>query len=84
MKRKSMRVKRRRFKQAHTLEERLAKDTERLRTRVKMMPLSPGRAEVVRRIRQNECAIEFCQMLLSPLRDSAAARAAARGKAHKV
>ena len=58
-------IKRRRFKQTHSLEERLADETEQLLQQAKVMPLGPDKAEVVRRIRQNKAAIQVCEMLRS-------------------
>jgi hypothetical protein len=59
-------IKRRRFKQTHSLQERLAKDTEQLLEQAKVLPLGPGRSEIVRRITQNKAAIQVCEMLRSP------------------
>jgi hypothetical protein len=56
-------IRRRRVKQTHTLQERLAADTERLLEQAKVLPLGPGRSEIVRRITQNEAAIQVCEML---------------------
>jgi hypothetical protein len=55
-----------RIKQIHSLEERLANDTERLLEQAKVLPLGPGRSEIVRRITQNKAAIQVCEMLRSP------------------
>ena len=59
-------IKRRRFKQSLSLEERLAEDAGQLREQAKL--LSPGhtRDEVLRRIRQNETAANVCEWLRSP------------------
>ena len=65
-KEQSMVIKRRRFKQTHSLQERLAADTERLLEQAKVLPLGPGRLEIVRRITQNKAAIQVCEMLGSP------------------
>jgi hypothetical protein len=59
-------IKRRRFKQTHSLEERLAVETERLLERAKVLPRGPDRSDVVRKIRQNEAAIQVCEMLRVP------------------
>ena len=59
-------MKRRRFKQTMSLEERLFGDIEQLREQAKV--LSPGavRDHVLRRIRQNETAIHMSECLSSP------------------
>jgi hypothetical protein len=59
-------IRRRRVKQTHSLQERLAADTERLLEQAKVLPLGPGRLEIVRRITQNKAAIQVCEMLGSP------------------
>ena len=58
--------KRRRFKQAMSLEERLAEDTAQLREQVKLLPHGPTRDVVLRRIRQNETASHISDWLRSP------------------
>ena len=58
--------KRRRFKQAHSLEERLAEDTASLREQIKLTPAGPGREQILRRIRQNETAARMSEWLSSP------------------
>jgi hypothetical protein len=59
-------IKRRRFKQMHSLQDRLAEDTERLLEQAKVLPLGPDRSEINRRITQNRAAIQLCDMLQSP------------------
>ena len=59
-------IKRRRFKQTHSLEERLAQDTEQLHQRAKALPHGADRADIVRKIRQNEAAMQVCKMLRLP------------------
>ena len=59
-------IKRRRFKQTHSLEERLAQDTEQLLERAKVLPPGARRADVIRKIRQNEAAMQVCEMLRLP------------------
>ena len=58
--------KRRRFKQTQSLEERLAEDTANLREQIKLLPHGPTRDHVLRRIRQNETAMELSERLRSP------------------
>ena len=57
-------IRRRRVKQTHSLQERLAADTERLLEQAEVLPLGPGRLEI--RITQNKAAIQVCEMLGSP------------------
>ena len=57
--------KRRRFKQTQTLQERLAEDTVELREQLKLLPRGPTRDHVLRRIRQNETAMEMSDWLRS-------------------
>jgi hypothetical protein len=52
IKEQSMVIKRRRFKQTHSLQERLAEDTERLLEEVQVLPLGPDRSNIDRRITQ--------------------------------
>jgi hypothetical protein len=59
-------IRRRRVKQTYSLQERLAADTERLLEQAEVLPLGPGRLEIVRRITQNKAAIQVCEMLGSP------------------
>ena len=63
--RASMVIKRRRFKQTHSLQERLVEDTERLLEEVQVLPLGPDRSNIDRRITQNKAAIQLCEMLRS-------------------
>ena len=58
--------KRRRFKQAQSLEERLAQDTEQLREEAKTLPPGRTRELIMRRITQNEAAYHLCEVLRSP------------------
>ena len=62
----AMVIKRRRFKQTHSLEERLAQDTAKLRKQANKLPPGPAQEDIERRIRQNEAATDFCEMLRSP------------------
>jgi hypothetical protein len=62
----SMVIKRRRFKQTTSLDERLAQDTAQLCAQAKMLPPGPIRERVIRRIRQNEAAYQLCELLRSP------------------
>ena len=59
-------IKRRRFKQTKSLEERLAQDTAELREQAKMLPPGRVREHVMHRIRQNEAASHLCELLRSP------------------
>lgn len=59
-------IKRRRFKQTQSLEERLARDTTQLRERARILSPGPVREHVLHRIRQNEAAAHFCELLRSP------------------
>jgi hypothetical protein len=59
-------VKRRRFKQTKSLEERLAEDTARLRKQATMLPAGRMLELVQRRIVQNEAASDLCERLRSP------------------
>jgi hypothetical protein len=65
-KEQSMVIKRHRFKQTHTLQERLAENTERLLEQAKVLPLGSDRSKIDRRITQNKAAIQLCEMLRSP------------------
>lgn len=58
--------KRRRFRQTHTLEERLAEDTANLREQIALTPDGPVRDQMLRRIRQNETAARMSEWLSSP------------------
>lgn len=57
---------RRRFKQAFTLEERLAQELEQLREQAKNMKPGVALDQVLRRIRQNETASRMSEWLTSP------------------
>jgi len=59
-------IKRRRFKQVSTLEERLSQENEKLREQASN--LKPGVAldDVLRRIRQNDTASHMSEWLRSP------------------
>jgi hypothetical protein len=57
---------RRRFRQASTLEERLAEDTDQLREQAKLLPPGKELDEVLKRIRQNETAAHMTEWLNSP------------------
>jgi hypothetical protein len=59
-------IKRRRFKQTHSLEERLAQNTAKLRTQAEKLPRGPAQEDIERKIRQSEAATDFCEMLRSP------------------
>jgi len=59
-------IKRRRFKQTKSLDERLALDTVQLREQAKMLPPGRVREHVIRRIRQNEAASQLCELFRSP------------------
>jgi len=59
-------IKRRRFKQTHSLEERLAQDTAQLRDQAKGLPDGAERRHIMRRIQQNEAATDLCELLRSP------------------
>jgi hypothetical protein len=59
-------IKRRRFKQIHSLEERLAQASAKLRRQAKKLPPGPAQEDIERKIRQNETATDFCEMLRSP------------------
>jgi hypothetical protein len=59
-------IKRSRFKQTHSLQERLAADTERLLEQAKVLPFGSDRSKIDRQITQNKAAIQVCEMLQSP------------------
>ncbi|WP_225678641.1 hypothetical protein [Bradyrhizobium hereditatis] len=59
-------IKRRRFKQTHSLEERLAQDTAQLVEQAKVLPDSAAREHIMQRIQQNEAATHVCELLRSP------------------
>ena len=58
-------IKRRRFKQTHSLEERLAQDTAQLIEQAKGLPAGTAKQHIMRRISQNEAATEMCELLRS-------------------
>jgi hypothetical protein len=58
--------KRRRFKQTETLEERLAKEAERLKAQVQTMPPGLERDRLLRKARQAETASHMNDWLASP------------------
>jgi len=62
-KEQSMVVKRHRFKQTHSLQERLTEDTELLLEQAQVLPLGADRSTIDRRIKQNRAAIQLCEML---------------------
>ncbi|MCK1275618.1 hypothetical protein IVB46_10290 [Bradyrhizobium sp. 61] len=57
--------KRRRFKQTETLEERLAKEAERLRAKIQTMPPGLQRDQLLRKARQAETASHINDWLTS-------------------
>jgi hypothetical protein len=57
---------RRRFKQAETLEQRLASEARRLREESRLLPPSPARSEALRKARQAEIAAHLSDWLRSP------------------
>lgn len=59
-------IKRRRFKQAHSLEERLARDTAELLKQVRVLPDGAEKEHIMHRIKQNEAATHVCELLRSP------------------
>lgn len=59
-------IKRRRFKQTQSLEERLVQDTADLRDQAKALPPGPARQHIIHRIAQNEAAYDLCELLRSP------------------
>lgn len=59
-------IKRRRFKQAATLEERLVQDINQLRDRAKNMKPGAALDQVLQRIRQNEAAAHMNEWLKTP------------------
>ena len=58
--------KRRRFKQSETLDERLAKEAERLRAEVQAMPPGLEREHLLRKAKQAETASHVNDWLRSP------------------
>ncbi|WOH53536.1 hypothetical protein [Bradyrhizobium sp. sBnM-33] len=59
-------IKRRRLKQTHSLEERLAKDTAQLLQQTKLLPDGAAKEHLMKRIQQNEAAVHVCELLRSP------------------
>jgi hypothetical protein len=59
-------LKRRRFKQSTTLEERLAEEAKELRKVAEMLPPGPTREKVLRKARQDETALHMQDWLKSP------------------
>lgn len=58
--------KRHRFKQARTLEQRLADEAQKLRKRAEQLPSGFERESMLRRARQDEIAIHLAEWLTSP------------------
>ncbi|MGJ4932596.1 hypothetical protein ACQR1I_34980 [Bradyrhizobium sp. HKCCYLS2038] len=59
-------MERRRVKQTHSLEERLAEEAKRLRAEAELLPHGPARDEVLRRARQAETGSHMSEWLRSP------------------
>jgi hypothetical protein len=59
-------MKRRRFKQTTTLEERLAQEAQRLREEAKRLPHGPEREILLRKARQAETGSHMSEWLRSP------------------
>ena len=59
-------LKRRRFKQTTTLEERLAEEARHLRAEAKLLPPGPQREGLLRKARQDEAASHMSEWLNSP------------------
>ena len=59
-------MKRRRFKQTETLEQRLADEAERLRQQAELLPPGALREQVVRKARQCETGSHMSEWLRSP------------------
>ncbi|WP_080890989.1 MULTISPECIES: hypothetical protein [Bradyrhizobium] len=59
-------IKRRRFKQTQTLEERLADEAMRLRAQAKTLPPCAEREALLKRARQDETAAHLSEWLSSP------------------
>jgi hypothetical protein len=55
-----------RFKQAATLEERLANEAKRLRDEAKKLPPGPEQAELLRKAREDEMVAEVAGWITSP------------------
>ncbi|MGY3527726.1 hypothetical protein ACVILK_000480 [Bradyrhizobium embrapense] len=61
-----MTVKRRRFKQTYSLEERLAKEAEQLREQAKALPPCSEREILLKKARQAETGAHMSEWLRSP------------------
>jgi hypothetical protein len=59
-------MQRRRFKQTHSLEERLSEEAKRLRAEAKLLPPGAARDEMIRKARQAETASHMNEWLTSP------------------
>ena len=59
-------IKRRRFKQIQTLEDRLNEDSRRAREEARLLPPGRKREELLRRARRNEVAANMSHWLRSP------------------
>jgi hypothetical protein len=57
---------RRRFKQPLTLEERLAKEAQRLREEAKKLPPGPEQADLLRKAREDEMVAQMAGWITSP------------------
>jgi hypothetical protein len=57
---------RRRFKQTLTLEERLAKEAQRLREEAKKLPPGPEQADLLRKARDDEIVAQMAGWITSP------------------
>jgi hypothetical protein len=56
----------RRFKEAQSLEKRLAKEAKRLRAEAKLLPFGAKRDELIRKARQAETGSHMSEWLRSP------------------
>ncbi|MGY4622806.1 hypothetical protein [Bradyrhizobium sp. USDA 4486] len=59
-------LKRRRFKQTQSLEERLAEEAKRLREEAKLLPHGPAREQIIRKARQCDTGSHMSEWLQSP------------------
>ena len=59
-------MERRRFKEAQSLEERLAEEAKRLRAEAKLLPPGAKREELIRKARQAETGSHMSEWLRSP------------------
>ncbi|WP_433996066.1 hypothetical protein ACNJYD_25210 [Bradyrhizobium sp. DASA03005] len=59
-------IERRRFKQSHSLEERLRQEANRLRDEAKSLPRGPEREQLPRKARQAETGSHMSEWLTSP------------------